>query len=155
MSERLAHKPEIKGLNPAIGSGRERKWQMGARDLVAQWQKTQLVISRSRVRTHPLNFEIERCIKKFVNTTPPLFSIRNELNQFIYQIMIYNDCFFFLSFQCCIPINTVVTFDRKARLPMRFFHPLNSLVVVRKRWLILWSTIWSFSNFVKHAMKKL
>ncbi len=37
--------------------------------------------------------------------------------------------------------------------PPRLFYPVNSLVVSRNLWLILWSKIWLFLNLVKHASK--
>ncbi len=39
------------------------------------------------------------------------------------------------------------------RVYIRLFQPLNSLVVTRNLWLILWSKIWKFSNSVKHSSK--
>ncbi len=37
--------------------------------------------------------------------------------------------------------------------PMRLFHPLNSSVVARNLWLILFSQSWWFSNLVKPTSK--
>ncbi len=65
-----ARNPKMKGLNPATGTGREKKLSKEGFVKVAQWQNTRLLILRSIVGILPLT-QVERTYlkKPFKNET--------------------------------------------------------------------------------------
>ncbi len=113
-----------------------------------QWQPT--VLNASKLFW---NVEWRFC------SSSDLIYLKNETAAYIKSKRICTYIYYYLHLSnvfCLIQISLglhILNKNLVSCIIMRLFCPLNSLVVIRNLWLILWSKIWSFSNLVKQIFK--